>query len=470
MTENKRKKAIWICAGIWAGVLVFMAAFYIHGAMLPEGVSYRAWVRILGMGVSLFAMPAAFFAFLLSLVWHDYTSGRVVLWTILTVMLSLLFCVYLFFAVGVSWLCSFHIGKETEFAPGIIQTRRESLDYPNYFSYEEEINLLYKKEYEPWSELALLCLEKKYGEKFVLCEQQENAYLFYPQENPNIQFMAEKTFYGQVGDNYPVMRAAYRMRRFAEDKYPDRKIEAEVSNATVRMECKSKADVEACAEAIATLIEEVLKDEFFLEKDRAVNLIVLCSVGEENVDEVSFLFGNNGKDEEAIFAYTDKNLICEELLAAFAVLEERVAATQEKAEEKSPEELREEYEASPYYVEGAYKKLYEAFFAEKGYPFEYNYNAKGNFYAYLCEGRGTLESVTGIFPYKETIVYDRESKNGNCHLFVYYRTYYKNGNEYTTEILDMYAVDRESGEVYASGRHAWADVGNEAYCEATGEP
>ena len=67
-------------------------------------------------------------------------------------------------------------------------------------------------------------------------------------------------------------------------------------------------------------------------------------------------------------------------------------------------------------------------------------------------------------------MYDRESKNGKCHLFVHYRTYYRDGAEFTTDILDMYAVDMETGQVYISGRHAWEDVGNAEYCEATGEP
>lgn len=80
-----------------------------------------------------------------------------------------------------------------------------------------------------------------------------------------------------------------------------------------------------------------------------------------------------------------------------------------------------------------------------------------------------MEGAPGIFAYKDTVVYDRESQNGKCHLFVYYRTYYQDGTEYSTEILDMYAVDKKTGDVYASGRHDWADVGNEAHREATGE-
>ena len=97
------------------------------------------------------------------------------------------------------------------------------------------------------------------------------------------------------------------------------------------------------------------------------------------------------------------------------------------------------------------------------------YNAKGNFYATLGEGTAELEGAPGILAYKDTVVYDRESQNGKCHLFVYYRTYYQDGTEYSTEILDMYAVDKKTGDVYASGRHDWADVGNEAHREATGE-
>lgn len=51
-------------------------------------------------------------------------------------------------------------------------------------------------------------------------------------------------------------------------------------------------------------------------------------------------------------------------------------------------------------------------------------------------------------------------------------TYEQRGEEcraVDTSILDMYAVVRDTGEVIASGKTDWGDIGSKAYQAATGE-
>lgn len=125
---------------------------------------------------------------------------------------------------------------------------------------------------------------------------------------------------------------------------------------------------------------------------------------------------------------------------------------------------------TPETVEGAYLCLYEQIFKEQGAAYDCRYNAKGNFYAFLSEGRDVPGSGAEELRAEYTVVYDRESENGECHLFVYYETFYnEDGTEYGTTILDTYAVNKETGEVTASGKHAWEDVGSVEYQEAAGE-
>lgn len=125
---------------------------------------------------------------------------------------------------------------------------------------------------------------------------------------------------------------------------------------------------------------------------------------------------------------------------------------------------------TPKTVEGAYLCLYEQLFKEQDAAYDCRYNAKGNFYAFLSEGRDVPKSGTEELRAEYTVVYDRESKNGECHLFVYYETFYnEDGTEYGTTILDIYAVNKETGEVTASGKRAWEDVGSAQYQEAAGE-
>lgn len=119
-------------------------------------------------------------------------------------------------------------------------------------------------------------------------------------------------------------------------------------------------------------------------------------------------------------------------------------------------------DASENTVESSAALLYENVLKEQGYSFEPNYNAKGNFYAEL----GIRKDETTGNEYSYSIVYDRKSKNGQCELFVFYKT--KIG-ETESEIVDMYAVHSETEQVIASGKRAWSDIGSEEYRKLTGE-
>ncbi len=101
-----------------------------------------------------------------------------------------------------------------------------------------------------------------------------------------------------------------------------------------------------------------------------------------------------------------------------------------------------------------------------GEKFSADYNARGEEYYPLGED-GT---------YQYTLFYDRDSRNGDCRLYVLYRCPYdtENGRYYyytdtMAQIADIYAVKKETGEIIASGRTAWADLGSAEYREATGE-
>lgn len=118
--------------------------------------------------------------------------------------------------------------------------------------------------------------------------------------------------------------------------------------------------------------------------------------------------------------------------------------------------------------EGAYQTLYETLFQREGDAYQTTYNAKGNFYAILDVG---AEEVDGQMQnYRRTIVYDRESKNGNCLLFVAYKEYtYFDGSPGNTAILNFYAVEKSTGKVVVGDKKAWADLGSKEYRDITGE-
>lgn len=114
--------------------------------------------------------------------------------------------------------------------------------------------------------------------------------------------------------------------------------------------------------------------------------------------------------------------------------------------------------------EGAYEKLYQAIFEPQGDRYECTYNAKGNFYAILEDGAEQADGQS--VPFRRTVVYDRESKNGKCQLFVAYKEYDGGQN---TRILEFYAVNKETGEVTPGNKTAWDQVASKEYQKATGE-
>lgn len=468
--EKKIGKPIKISGCIWGIAFLLTAAFWIVKVMLPKGMEYRAWAQMAGIIWSFLIMPLSFIVFEQMLLWGKRGKGNPVFKSILAAVSLGVFVIYFIIAIVIVWVAKLDQGKETVFAEGIIQTQTEYVgSVASRSTYEEPVGFFFKREYEPITDVLLLSMEKKYGESFVLTGKPQEGftgpYEVCPAGKPEVVIKVQEIL-GYFSDDYSIMWAYYLMQEEAAASCPERALRTSTGvsredylASAIVTECNGPEDMRACAEDVAALIGAALQDDFFQKPGRTVKLVVQCGDGAGNSKEAYFYFGNksNGRTEYDYESdrYTDADLVYKKLLDTFDGMGAEAVA---------------EHEASPYFVEGAYKELYEEMFADNGYPYDCRYNAKGNFYAWLCNGEGELESTPGTFDYTETVVYDRESKNGKCHLFVHYRTYYQDGTEYTTAILDMYAVDMKTGRVYASGRHAWADVGNEAYREATGEP
>lgn len=122
------------------------------------------------------------------------------------------------------------------------------------------------------------------------------------------------------------------------------------------------------------------------------------------------------------------------------------------------EDLSEDYQQ----IRDGYMAVYDSIFREQDDSFFESYDAKGNLRIILHED-----------DYKvEYLMYDRESENGKCGLYVYYSVQKNEDGSWSpvdAQILDMYAWVYDSGEVISSGKTAWADPGTKIYQEATGE-
>lgn len=111
----------------------------------------------------------------------------------------------------------------------------------------------------------------------------------------------------------------------------------------------------------------------------------------------------------------------------------------------------------------AYQAVYEA--TGNKLEYELQYSAKG--VLYLC----TQEQQTDEGTVRWRIVYDRESENGDCSEFVYYRDMFRDTERsiIDTEILNFYAYVHETKEVIAANKTNWGGGGDQAYRDATGE-
>ncbi|WP_035779419.1 hypothetical protein [Clostridium butyricum] len=109
-----------------------------------------------------------------------------------------------------------------------------------------------------------------------------------------------------------------------------------------------------------------------------------------------------------------------------------------------------------------YRTIYQQYFSNEGYDFRISYNANGDSKIILKDNEEMVEFL----------VYDRQSENKKCELYVLYRSK-KNadGSWYTleAEILDIFAYDMFTKDAVSSGKTSWSASGNENYYEVTGE-
>ena len=109
-----------------------------------------------------------------------------------------------------------------------------------------------------------------------------------------------------------------------------------------------------------------------------------------------------------------------------------------------------------------YRTIYQQYFSNEGYDFRISYNANGDSKIILKDNEEMVEFL----------VYDRQSENEKCELYVLYRSK-KNadGSWYISEaeILDIFAYNVSTKDVVSSGKTSWSATGNKKYYEVTGE-
>lgn len=479
------KKTARILRNLW--ILCVMAAVFrrLDGFLLrSQGVRLRSWLEIMLDLMVWFGIPVLT-AVLLFIVfsgkkktfeeaakWKKTAAGLAGGAGALFLMLYLVIAAFVF-----ALLADSTYEKEKKLPYDILEgtCSREIFSMDSQYRYYEKAGVFTKKDCSDRGRIVRALLEEKYQESFIVTGSEVDSSGYYRGEGyftslPEMTVhVSAPAGYSSYRDDRKMEQTWYRAQEYWKESGKTGKLEAARAGEDRIMEIRLYCTYEkqqSCAQDAAELIAGILRDPFFAQENHGSSIKVICGKIADGRNEKELYFGNVyggfGAEGMAMDYYTNSENVHKALEEAFR---ENPHAILNGGQE---EEAAEQSMLTP---EGSFKQLFEQLFADRGYEYQVCYNAKGNFYALLEQ---SLQEQAGKMPAAQhTVVYDRESKNGKCQLFVEYLEYLKtDGQEsgvYRTDILEFYAVDMLTGEVCAAGKTAWDQVGNAKYREMTGE-
>lgn len=492
---KKASKVYLICLGLYLlGWLPVMAT----------DLEYKMWVTIVGSCLLLLGIPV--WVFLLWFRWHVREERSRALRCGVTVVSAVLFLLWSYFC-----FLSLVFGLQEErklFGGYVVVNRADMLSRTNYDLCKTRA-LFFRESVEWDSAFEIKYLERKYRQEFMEVPFDQESMLFYDNYgggvlygetvpvSPAHQNLPIRVFLsgGQLQDDYVDLLTRWYMAEGCRELAIDRPCEIE-EDGNLCLYFTDAEDIGAIALDIQKLIIYARQDEIF---EDYVGTIYLSPENAESYERIYIPFGNiNGENAlkygyenniallqvyiksryEEILDNREERLKYDEKWEKRKGEKEQEKMQEEAGKQREPEDGASDDEAEQF--SGKTDNMQESVYAEKARlvweeinastdiagEFAVEYNARGEEYYSLGED--------GTYAY--TLVYDGDSENGACSLYVLYRSPYdrENGTYYNytdemTQIMDIYAVVKETGEVISSGRRAWSDPGNSKYRRAVGE-
>lgn len=469
------------------GYLVGMV-LYISGSFLLKAtrLEYRMWISVLGSCLLLLGGPV--WLFLLWFRWHAREEKSRLIRYLVTAAAAVLFLLWSYF---VFLALVFGLQEERKLFDRYVVVNRAPALRETRYELCESVGFLFRKEADWDTSFEIEYLERKYRQDFMEIPFDRETMLFYDQRDGNISYQETVPVSPEhpnlpvnvvlagasLEDDYVGLLTRWYIVEGCRKLGIDRSYQIE-DNGSLFLHLADKEDIRAAASDVQKLIDYAMQDEIYRDYSGAIHLIPEDGEWYECI-YVSFGRTNQGNGIE----YGDGNSLLEAYLEEQydRILEKRKERLKDEAErermqaEEKAEEAAEETEetAEPEEMqESIYEKearlVYDVIKESEGIGDEFTaeYNARGQEYFMLGED-GT---------YSYTLVYDRDSKNGACSLYVLYCSPYnaESGSYYyytdtMTQIMDVYAVVKGTGEVISSGKKTWSDPGNREYRMATGE-
>lgn len=508
---KNKKKLIAVSLLFWGLVILFEVGELVT---LFTGLEYRSLVFAGGKCLIAIGIPL----WLLLLIFCRMKSRGWKIWKTL-VMVVCLMLIFVWSSFYLLWLALFQITSEHTLVGKylIVDTNHEFLNGASWHTYEKTA-FFFRRESDGGEEMERLYLEKKYKENFIktqfagkmkdYCRDeqwQDKDWAWGSESHPEVPVFVRLNG-DRLQDNYSEALADWYVYRMMQEKAcrTDCVYDDAVERWCFRAE---EGGIGEFTEDMAEILPRIAQDDFF-RKNRGTLYFYSEIEGRRYYGQLPF-----GKlsewDKLETGYYSDGETLLAVITEKYEQLKKQAADDAEwerkverQREELRREESREEQEYSQekesgedapgggyatgegdmadggYVLDGsvttdeayaeAGRRIYETFLQPeaKATQFKICYNAKG--YPYYDLGED------GTFAY--TLLYDRDSKNGACMLYVLYQAPYdeakQNYASYTDsacQIADIYAVVKETGEIIPSGRRHWEDVGSAEYREATGE-
>ncbi len=462
------KRTFWAVTII---VLLYWLGYFVLGI---TSLRYRSWVHFLGRTLTYLVFPLL--CILMAAGWLEPLLAR---GKIIKVALGIIIGgIYLIWCYWLSLIILFTHQAEERLTDDLLVTNEAIFLEEAKYVYYRPIAFFFKMPFALDAKSHIEYLEEKYDATFVAVG--ENLYVNedYPTIEASVYIQDVK-----MEDNYVNAMWIHYFEMWYKEAKPDRKYYVQKNKEGlaewIYLELRDEDDMEGLAADVSALMQYVARKTDFFE-EHYVPLYFYYEIDRRRL--TGYLpFGaieKWGEGKNDYYLYPEQILVriraeyesnIDHLAKEKGEYKDESEETDSKDElviDTTPEQMIEEVS-----LEDMARFVFDEILAEQGYLFQVKYNAKG--YAYIDLGSGPAEDQEDIGIeefYRYTLVYDRTSENGLCELFVLYKEHYtEDGINDITSILDMYAVEKDSGRVIVANKQLWSDLGTAEYREATGE-
>lgn len=485
-----KKSTKTIC--IISAILFWMAAIYLVGAatLSSFGLEYRFWVDSLGKLLCMQVIPLWLIGLGIWALWSRFQGKSAARWLI-RLLGAVAGIVYLGWWFLTFLYIVFNTNEEHYLGGGMLSVVISNIPNPTSYDLYERVGLFFRRDSSLTQEAAVNFLEEKYKREFFPVET-DDTILFADMERPDVT-VEVRFINGEIQDDYPQTLADYYLLEGWQTMGLNRKYQFLQTDSNRERFCiilDKREDCTAFAEDTYNLVQYVLKQDSLLKK---YDVCLFYTSTEYEGDYVRLHFGRD-KDWEQLSTMeygSDIKKMAQVLIWGYDSM--RLRDTYEKLEnaqadgsvtdgmsdsnpkpkltpQPSPTPQRTEREMAegefPDQCKAA-EAIWNAELKDLGYEYEPGFNAKGNLVIWLGKlPADNLQSDTEESNYYLT--YDRESKNGNCFLFVLSEVPEGNGLN-DAYLREFYACEKETLKVVAGKKTGWAQPGCEEYREITGE-